>query len=54
LAGVDIKTLPAEPTHIFQLQFQTASAPGDSGTFDLIIDNFGFIEAGGPADKSAP
>jgi hypothetical protein len=49
----DIKTLPAEPSHIFQLQFQTASAPGPTGTFDLIIDNFGFIEAGGAEDNSA-
>lgn len=49
----DIKTLPAEPSHVFQLQLQTASAPGPGGKFDLIIDNFGFIEAGGPADKTA-
>lgn len=49
----DIKDLPAEPSHIFQLQFQTASAPGDAGSFDLIIDNFGFIEAGSTADKTA-
>jgi hypothetical protein len=42
----DIKELPAEPAHIFQLQFQTASAPGETGQFDLIIDNFGFILAG--------
>lgn len=52
VAGNEIKTLPADPSHIFQLQFQTASAPGPTGTFDLIIDNFGFIEKGGPADHS--
>lgn len=48
----DIKNLPAEPSHVHQLQFQTAQAPGEAGTFDLIIDNFGFILKGGPADKS--
>lgn len=49
----EIKSLPSEPTHVFQLQFQTSSAPGPTGTFDLIIDNFGFIEAGSAADKTA-
>jgi hypothetical protein len=49
----DIKTLPAEPTHVFQLQFQTSAPPGPGGKFDLIIDNFGFIEAGSAADKTA-
>ncbi len=52
--GRDIKTLPGEPSHIYQLQFQTASAPGPGMGFDLIIDNFGFILAGGPEDNSAP
>jgi hypothetical protein len=50
--GRDIKSLPAAPEHVFQLQFQTAAAPGADGLFDLIIDNFGFIVKGGPADKS--
>lgn len=49
----DIKTLPSEPGHIFQLQFQTSTPPGADGTFDLIIDNFGFIQAGSAADKTA-
>lgn len=53
IMGRPIKELPAEPAHVFQLQFQTVTAPGDAGSFDLIIDNFGFIEAGGVADKTA-
>lgn len=53
VTGRDIKTLPSEPAHIYQLQFQTASAPGTGNSFDLIIDNFGFIEAGSAADKTA-
>lgn len=50
--GREVKTVASDPTHVYQFQIQTASAPGADGTFDLWIDNFGFIEAGGVADKS--
>lgn len=42
--------LPPEPSAVYQLQFQTSDG---SLPFDLWVDNFGFILAGGAADDSA-
>ncbi len=49
--GNPMSEIPPTPDRIFQLKFQTAVAEGD-GTFDLIIDNVGFIEANGPEDNA--
>lgn len=51
--GRETKDVPSEPTRVYQFQIQTAAAPSEGQSFDLWIDNVGFIEAGGPADKSA-
>lgn len=56
-AGVDvqqneIKTIPPTPDRIFQIKFQTWGAEGETGVFDFIIDNVGFIEANGPEDNA--
>jgi hypothetical protein len=51
IEGRPMKDIPAEPKGVFQLQFQTATATQET-PFDLIIDNFGFILKGGPADKT--
>jgi hypothetical protein len=50
--GRETREVPSEPTRVYQFQIQTAAAPIAGESFDLWIDNFGFIEAGGPADKS--
>lgn len=49
--GNEIKDILPTPDRIYGLAFQTASAEGDDGAFDFIIDNVGFIEANGPADN---
>ncbi len=49
--GNAMKEIAPTPNRIFQLQFQTASAEMD-GSFDLIIDNVGFIVANGPEDNA--
>lgn len=51
--GNEIKDIPPMPERIYQLQFQTASASGSDGTFELVIDNVGFIVAGGPEDNAS-
>lgn len=52
IAGREMKSIPAEPTGVFQMQFQTDAATQDA-PFDLIVDNVGFIVKGGPVDKTA-
>lgn len=49
--GRDMKTIPPTPDRIFQLQFQTATAE-QANSFDLILDNVGFIVANGPEDNA--
>lgn len=49
--GRDMRDIPPVPDRIFQLQFQTASAE-QNNTFDLILDNVGFIVANGPEDNA--